>query len=64
MTDFLAGTPAQGWEQLSFDDPSAYDQFWFVQPVPGAGTYTLSNLKSGTVLELSNGQSCCGLIQT
>jgi len=58
--DSTNGTPAQGWEQHPFDHPFAYDQFWFVQPVPGAGTYTLSNLKSGTVLELSNGNSANG----
>jgi len=54
------GTPVQGWQQLSFDNVSAFDQFWFIQPVVGASTFTLYNLKSGTVLELSNGSSADG----
>jgi len=55
------GTHVQGWQMLSFDSVYAFDQYWFIQPVPGShDTYTLYNLKAGTVLELSNGNSANG----
>jgi len=55
------GTHVQGWQLVSFDNTYAFDQFWFIQPVPGTNnTYTLYNIKAGTVLELSNGNSANG----
>jgi hypothetical protein len=55
--DVLAGTKTQGWQQLPFDSPFTYDQFWYILPVPGvASTYVLYNLKSGTVMDLAQGQ--------
>ena len=62
MTDFLIGTPVQGWRQLSASNGSAYNQFWYLIPVPGTDKYTLYNLGAGTVLEISNGQSCGDLM--
>jgi hypothetical protein len=62
MTDFFEGTKAQGWQQVPFDSIYAYDQFWFVQPVKEGNTFAIWNLKSGTVLELKDGQSCHDLI--
>jgi len=54
------GTQVQGWHQHPFDHGDAYNQLWYIQPIPGAGSYTLYNLKSGTVLDLSDGGSAEG----
>jgi hypothetical protein len=54
----LAGTPVQGWITLDKGNEWLYDQLWLVMPLnddQGVG-YTIWNLRSGTYLELSNGQ--------
>jgi len=64
VVDLSAGssddnTPVQAWHFLNFDDVYAYDQFWYILRVPGRSypTYTINNLKSGTVLEIAGGSS-------
>jgi hypothetical protein len=59
LTGFLTDTPVQAWHFLNFDDVWAYDQFWYIQRVPGVSSaiYTVNNIKSGTVLEIAGGQS-------
>ncbi|KAJ7892630.1 ricin B lectin domain-containing protein [Mycena leptocephala] len=54
------GTMVQGWQRIASQNRWLWDQYWLVQPVPGDITYTLCNISSGTVLELSNGGSVNG----
>lgn len=57
MTDPAIGTGVHGFQQYPAHHEHAYNQLWFIQPVPGADTYAIYNLRSGMVLELSGGQS-------
>jgi hypothetical protein len=52
----LAGTQIQGYTGQDSDGVYAYDQFWFIAQIPNSTTYTIYNLRTGTVVDLANGQ--------
>lgn len=57
MPPFSAGTRIQGWQVLPHDSAYLWDQYWFIEHVPGQQYYVITNIKSGTVVDLQGGTS-------
>jgi hypothetical protein len=56
--DLLEGTIVRGFHGDAWTDANVWDQLWCIREL-GLNAYTITNMRSGTFLELSNGQSCC-----
>jgi hypothetical protein len=57
VADFFQGTIVQGYEGLPWNDDFAWDQLWSIQD-KGLNAYTITNLRSGKLLEFKDGQPC------
>ena len=57
---FPTGTRVQGWQQLPHDSTFLWDQYWFIEHVPGQTSYTITDIKSGTVVDLAGGKQTNG----
>ncbi|KAJ7123094.1 ricin B lectin domain-containing protein [Mycena epipterygia] len=60
--DLDGGTKVQGWGPLQPDVPEYPNQLWNVEPTdrPGFDSYTICNVKSGTYLEIQDGNGTDG----
>ncbi|KAF7369275.1 Carbohydrate-binding module family 13 protein [Mycena venus] len=56
------GTKVQGWEPLQPDVPEYPNQLWNVQYTGKMGfdSYTISNVRTGTYIEIANGDGTDG----